>query len=56
VIGRVLGAASPAMGPLLVSTVQLPCSIHAHDRADLSSRTAPALYGMPYGQLRVNTI
>ena len=55
-IGCVLGAASPTMGPLLAPTVRLPCSIHAHDRADLPSRTAPAPYGMSYWQLCVNNI
>jgi hypothetical protein len=56
VISRVLGGASPTMGPLRVPTVRLPCSIHAHDRADLPSRTALAPYGMPSGQLRDNNI
>jgi len=55
-IGRVLGVASFAMGPLLVPTVRLPCSRHAHERADLPSRTAPVPYGMLYGQLCVSNI
>jgi len=56
VIGRALGAVSPAMFPFLGLSARLLCSMQVHGRADLLSRTIPAPYGIPCRQLRVNDI